>query len=226
VPNELPPLADLTALVRRLGITGGPGERIVIYGEDEGLLAARAYVALDYLGLAGSAALLDGRRAAWESEQRPLTADVPVVASSSVVPRLEPDRVVGLNVVQDVSYALESLPAAQVALIDARPAAQYTGADPGDAVARPGHIPGAANVFWKDNLQGPGAPRLRAPEELRALYARAGVAPGDVVVTYCRTGAQASYTYFVLAYLGYDVHLYDGSFVEWSAAPGTAVGSG
>ena len=45
-------------------------------------------------------------------------------------------------------------------------------------------------------------PRLRSADELRARYVALGVAPDDVVVAYCRTGLQASYTYFVLAYLG------------------------
>ena len=223
VPNELPPLTELTALVRRVGINGEPAERIVVYGEDEGLEAARVYFALDYLGLAGRAALLDGQWAAWQSEQRPGTTEVPAVVPSNVVPRPEPGRIVALNEVADLSWAAASLPAAPVALIDARPAAQYTGDEATEGVPRPGHIPGAANVFWKDNLQSGPVPRLRPPDELRALYANAGVAPGDVAVSYCRTGGQAAHTYFVLSYLGYDVRLYDGSFAEWSAAPGTEV---
>ena len=223
VPSELPPLVDLTALVRRLGITGEAGERIVIYDEDEGLLAARVYVALDYLGLAGRAALLDGQWAAWRAEQRPADAEQPTAQASRVVPRPDPSRVVARDAVADLSFARTSLPGAHVALVDARPAAQFTGAEPGDGVGRPGHIPGAVNVFWKDQLQGGEVPRLRPADELRALYARAGVVPGDLVVAYCRTGVQAAYTYFVLRYLGYDAHLYDASFVAWSADPDTAV---
>ena len=36
------------------------------------------------------------------------------------------------------------------------------------------------------------------------------------LITYCRSGMEASMTYFVLRYLGFDPSLYDGSFVEWS----------
>lgn len=220
VPNEMPPLDELTALVRRLGITGEPGERIVIYDQEEGLSAARTYVALDYLGLAERAALLDGHWAGWQAEQRPVTAEAPQVAVSSVVPHLRRDRIVDRSAVADITRAPRSAPATRVALVDARPPLQFAGTEASEGVPRPGHIPGALGAFWKDDLQGGAVPRLRSTTELYARYAALGVGPGDVVVAYCRTGAQASHTYFVLSYLGYDVRLYDGSFAEWSAGPG------
>lgn len=79
-----------------------------------------------------------------------------------------------------------------------------------------GHIPGAVNVPMGANLKADGT--LRPVGELRALYERAGVTKDCVNVAYCRTGMLSSVTYFVLAYLGYDAALYDGSFVEWSNA--------
>ena len=45
---------------------------------------------------------------------------------------------------------------------------------------------------------------------------QAGVKPGAQIVTYCRTGGQASFLYTVARHLGYDVRLYDGSFIDWS----------
>jgi 3-mercaptopyruvate sulfurtransferase SseA/uncharacterized membrane protein YedE/YeeE len=222
VPNEMPSVEELTVLVRRLGITGDPGERIVIYGEDEGLLAARVFVALDSLGLAGNVALLDGQWAGWQAEGRPVTTEVRAVGASSDEPRPRPERIATLATVADLSRRATASPDAPIALVDARPRAQFDGSEAGEGVPRPGHVPGAVNAFWKEDLQS-GVPRLRAADELRARYAALGVAPDDVVVAYCRTGVQASHTYFVLAYLGYDVRLYDGSFAEWSAAPGMPV---
>ncbi len=58
--------------------------------------------------------------------------------------------------------------------------------------------------------------RLKEAPVLRTLLGRAGLAPGREVVTYCQTGVQASYLYFVARYLGYSPKLYDGSFIEWS----------
>lgn len=223
VPNEMPSAEALTALVRRLGITGAPDERIVIYGEDEGLLSARVFAALDSLGLAGRASLLDGQWAAWQVEGRPVTAEAPRVVASSVVPRARPERIASLAEVEALSRQVTASPDALVALVDARPRAQFEGTEPGEGVSRPGHIPGAVAAFWKEDLRAGEVPRLRSVDELRARYAALGVTPDDVVVAYCRTGVQASFTYFVLAYLGYDVRLYDGSFAEWSAAPGTPV---
>jgi thiosulfate/3-mercaptopyruvate sulfurtransferase len=61
-----------------------------------------------------------------------------------------------------------------VAFIDARPPEQYSGAEPGEGVQRPGHIPGAKNLFWQNTLLTPANPVLRSPEVLRALYRLAG----------------------------------------------------
>lgn len=61
---------------------------------------------------------------------------------------------------------------------------------------------------------------------LRALFTAAGAAPGDTVVTYCRTGVQASHAYFVARLLGYTVRLYDGSFTDWSRDASLPVESG
>ena len=223
IPNEFPPVDDLTALVRRLGITGAPGERIVIYGDDEGLFAARVFVALDSIGLAERASLLDGQWAAWQAEERPTVAEVREVVASGVVPPVRPERVADRATVAKLSQAATSPAGARVALVDARPRAQFDGGEAGEGIERPGHIPGAVSAFWKEDLQDGKIPRLRAPDELRARYAALGVVPDGVVVAYCRTGVQASYTYFVLAYLGYDVRLYDGSFAEWSAAADTPI---
>jgi thiosulfate/3-mercaptopyruvate sulfurtransferase len=112
------------------------------------------------------------------------------------------------------------------ALIDARPVEEYTGAKPGDGVPRGGHIPGAVNVFWRQNLQSRENPVLRSVAELRKLYEEAGALPGRTLVTYCRTGGQASHAYFTLKYLGYDVIMYDGSFFEWSNTQGTPIIAG
>jgi 3-mercaptopyruvate sulfurtransferase SseA len=59
---------------------------------------------------------------------------------------------------------------------------------------------------------------LKSPEELRKLLANAGAASNKTNVAYCEVGLQASFTYFVLKYLGYDAYNYDGSFAEWSKA--------
>lgn len=75
-------------------------------------------------------------------------------------------------------------------------------------------------MFWEQNLKDPDelAQMLKDPQELRRMYAAAGVVPGKKVISYCEVGQQASYTYFIARYLGYDAAMYDGSWSEWSSA--------
>jgi len=95
-----------------------------------------------------------------------------------------------------------------IALVDSRPLRRY----------RSGHLAGSAPMFWEMALQGPENPLLRSPHELRKLLAERGITPGKKIVSYCEVGWQASYTYFIAKYLGYDAAMYDGSYVEWNAA--------
>lgn len=221
IANELPPMEHLWKLVRRAGIN--TGDRIVLYSEDGGLAAARAFVVLDYLGLGDRAALLDGGLRQWLREKRPVT-DAPVrVPPSHWEPKFRPEIVVTLEQVRDASWIRMNSTRPAVALVDSRPADQFTGEVPGPDIARPGRIPGAVNLFWEDHLQSRERPLLRSMEELRNRYRALGLKDGDLVIVYCRTGGQASHGYFVLRMLGYDVRIYDGSFSEWQSRADTPV---
>jgi thiosulfate/3-mercaptopyruvate sulfurtransferase len=61
--------------------------------------------------------------------------------------------------------------------------------------------------------------KFKSVETLSQLFTVAGVKKGDSVTTYCHIGQQASLLYFVARYLGYDAHVYDGSFEDWSRRP-------
>ena len=90
-------------------------------------------------------------------------------------------------------------------------------------IPRPGHIPGAVNLFWQQGQVNKDDMSLLSETQLRRLYENAGVKSDKPVITYCNTGMQASQSYFTLKYLGYDVKMYDGSFSEWSEAKETEV---
>ena len=224
VPNELAPVAELQKLFERLGI--GDDTRIVLYGDNSGLSAARAYFTLDYLGHGGRAALLDGGLEKWKTERRAISTDVVEQRPARFTPRVRAGAITNLDVVRDLSWTATNVNSPNVVLIDARPVDEYTGTNPGEGVPRGGHIPGAANVFWMQNVVSRENPVLRSPAELSKLYEEAGAQHDRTVVAYCRTGGQASHAYFTLKYLGYDVVMYDGSFFEWSNTEGAAIVAG
>ena len=203
IPNEFPAPDTLAALLAAAGVHGG---RYLIVGDP--IPAGRAYAAFDYLGWGDRAALLDGGPGALPV---PRPAEAPAASHPAIPPvQVRPDMIV------DAAWVHARLQDPDVAILDARPPAEFSGATPGDGVERPGHIPGARNVFWQTLVHSQADPRLKSDAELRRIFAAAGVGPGDTVVAYCRTGGQASFLYAVARHLGYDVKLYDGSYVDWS----------
>jgi thiosulfate/3-mercaptopyruvate sulfurtransferase len=204
--NELPPVAHLDSVFEALGVSDDT--HVIIYGPP--LLAARTFFTLDYLGHGDRAALLNGGLEGWKEEGRPLSTEEPQVTRTTFTLHPQPERVV------DAEWVERHLDDPRVALIDARPEDQFTGAVAGAGIPRPGHIPGAGNLYWEKLIVSTEHPVLEDPERLYALFHEAGVEPGDTVITYCRTGMQASFAYFVSRYLGYETGMYDGSFMDWS----------
>jgi thiosulfate/3-mercaptopyruvate sulfurtransferase len=217
-PNELPPVASLEALFTRLGI--GDRQRIILYSRDP-ILATRAWFTLDYLGQGRRTAILDGGYAKWVAEERPIETNASSFGAAAFHARPNPQSVASLALVRKL-VGLSEVLAPRLAVIDARSPEQYCGEIAGAQVARAGRIPGAVNVPWNENLTADQS-RFLPERELREIYESAGVTKETSNIVYCRSGMQASLTYFVLTYLGYNAVLYDGSFVEWSNAPDTIV---
>src|SRR5262249_3091435 len=186
VANELPAAADLQKVFEQLGV--GDAGRIAIYGENSGLLAARAYFTLDYLGHGDRAALLDGGIEKWKAEQLPVDTKTAAPASAKFTPRPHPQIVANLDAMRELSRAAANSDGAAAAIIDSRPTEQYLG----NQTPRSGHIPGAVNVYWMTQLTGKDIPSLKSADELRKLYESAGLKPGQKAVAYCYSGMQAS----------------------------------
>lgn len=210
VPYELPPVADLKRVFESAGLTDR--SRVVLYGERYGLFAARAYFTLDYLGLGDRTALLDGGLEKWKTENRPLSSETPKPVAGKLT--IKPNPAISLSVhdMQDLALAK----ADSAAILDARPTDEFTGAKLSEEVSKAGHIPHAAGLFWMKNLESTANPVLLPEGDLRRMYAALGATPQKKIVTYCRTGMQSSFDYFVAKYLGYQAGMYDGSFFEWS----------
>jgi len=209
IPNELPPVEELRKVFAAAGV--GNQSRVVLYGERFNLFAARAYFTLDYLGVAGHAALLDGGIEKWTAEHRPLSTETPKVKPAVLTIAPRPETLVDTAALRELAKK-----AGAVTLIDARPTKEFTGEQLSEDVTKAGHIPGAGSLFWMDMLVSRENPVLKSEADLRRMYAEAHAAPEHKLVTYCRTGMQSSFDYFVAKYLGYDPSMYDASFFEWS----------
>jgi thiosulfate/3-mercaptopyruvate sulfurtransferase len=110
-------------------------------------------------------------------------------------------------------------------LLDARAPERYRGeVEPLDPVA--GHIPGALNRFFKDNLAGDG--RFRPAAELRAAFSGLlGMAPPADAVHSCGSGVTACHNLLAMEHAGLvGSALYGGSWSEWSSDPTRPVARG
>jgi thiosulfate/3-mercaptopyruvate sulfurtransferase len=200
--------AEYAAWMGRVGLV--PDREVVVYDRQSGMFAVRAWWVLRWMGHA-KVTLLDGGLQAWQQAGGALTAEV--VAPTAAAPY--PDRAPALATLDGdaLQARLE-----QATVIDARAPERYRGeVEPLDAVA--GHIPGALNRFFKDNLQADGrfkpAPQLRS--EFEALLA--GRDP-ESVVHQCGSGVTACHNMLAMEVAGLPAApLYPGSWSEWSADP-------
>jgi thiosulfate/3-mercaptopyruvate sulfurtransferase len=207
---ELPPVAQLKAAFEKLGVTDK--SRIIVYfSKDWVTPTARVFMTLDYLGLGERTSILDGGLPAWRAEGRPVTAELREPKAGHLTPRPNTKLVV------DASWVSANINKAGVAILDARAPQFYTGAEVG-RMPRGGHIPSARNIPFSSLVEDSNN-RFKSVAALRELFDAADVKQGETVATYCHIGQQASLLYFVARYLGYDAHLYDGSFEDWSHRP-------
>jgi thiosulfate/3-mercaptopyruvate sulfurtransferase len=185
------------------GVT--PDRPVVVYEDDSGVRAARAFWFLEYLGHP-DVRLLDGGVRAWSRGSGPMTTECVTPAPSEWHGTPQAER---LATWQDVRDRLGS---PDVTVLDTRSEAEYFG----ELVRarRGGAIPGAINVEWKRNLREDGT--FKSPDELAAMYAAAGITPDREVVTYCQGGYRAAHAYIALELLGFPrVRNYTGSWKEW-----------
>jgi thiosulfate/3-mercaptopyruvate sulfurtransferase len=187
---------------------------LVLYGDKNNWWAAYALWVCTLFGHP-DLRLIDGGRAKWLAEGRPVTTDAPSRTRTDY-PVI--DREDGpIRAFRDQVIAHLGRP-----MIDVRSPGEYSGEllhmpdYPQEGALRGGHIPGAKNVPWSRAAADDATFRTR--DELEAIYAgEAGLRPDDDVVVYCRIGERSSHTWFVLHHLlGYArVRNYDGSWTEW-----------
>jgi len=200
-------IADIVA---DAGIT--PDDDVVVYGEGSNLWETYAIYTLTAIGHEGTVALLDGGYRVWAAADGAIETGTPDSKSATYDPQLD------MDVVATRSRVAESVSAdgAAVQLVDNRRPVEYYGTEEDDRVSRHGHIPGAINVEFGQNLLRNGE-RLRDPEELETLwFDDAGLDPSVETISYCTTAVRGSVGWFVMSQLGFeDVRNYEGSWYDW-----------
>ena len=207
---EMPAVAALRDALAGYGISDR--SRIIVYvGKASVQSGTRVVFTLDYAGLGSRTSLLDGGMPAWTKDGHAITKDPTPVRMGTLSPlRINP-------IVVDAPFVKTHLQTPKFAVVDARAAAFYSGAQPGQSMQGPlraGHIAGALSVPFTDVLNP--QLQLKSAEELAALFTKAGVKSGDTVIAYCHIGQQATAVLLAARSLGYSVLLYDGSFEDWS----------
>ena len=210
------PLRDVFSVtVGRLGIT--PATQVVAYDQQGGMYAARLWWMLRWLGHA-QVAVLDGGVAAWQAAGGALHTTAPPLSAAPAYPA--GTALAGSVDADQVMARLGKLP-----LLDARAAERFRGeVEPLDAQA--GHIPGARNRFFKDNLDASG--HFKAADVLRAEFAALlGRAQATEVVHQCGSGVTACHNLLAMEVAGLPGSLlYPGSWSEWSADPARPLAQG
>jgi thiosulfate/3-mercaptopyruvate sulfurtransferase len=213
--NGRHPWPERERLAARLGEVGiGPQTQVVVYDDAQGMIAGRLWVLLRWLGH-DRVAVLDGGLQAWLAAGGAMTVLPPSVHAVA----FEANEGDGPVTTNDV---LERLGTPGMRLVDARSPDRFRGENETiDPVG--GHIPGAVNRFFRDNLQTDG--RCKPAAELRAewLAVLAGVQP-EQVVHQCGSGVSACHNMLAMEIAGLPgSRLYAGSWSEWCADPGRPV---
>lgn len=215
-----PDAAGFLATLDRWGV--GPGDQVVAYDDGDGSIAARLWCLLRFHGHP-EAAVLDGGWTRWTALGLPVEAGawepprrrMHESPGHGVSPPSRLPRVLGADEVQ------AHLDAGGL-LVDARAAPRFRGdVEPIDRVA--GHVPGAVNRPFADNLQADG--RFKAPAELASGFAGL-LGPRDPasLVSMCGSGVTACHHLLAMAHAGLPVgRLYAGSWSGWSADPARPV---
>ncbi|MEW6323389.1 MAG: sulfurtransferase [Acidobacteriota bacterium] len=217
--NGRHPLPSPEQAAARFGALGiGPGCQVIAYDADMSMYAARLWWMLRWLGH-DAVAVLDGGLARWAADGYPLRGGRESWTPATFRPAPRRDWCVSAR---DVAAGLG---AGGPLLVDARASDRFRGENETiDPVA--GHIPGARNYFYQQNLDP--QQRFRSPEALRAAWTAvlAGRDPRESVM-YCGSGVTACHNLLALEVAGLPgARLFAGSWSEWSQDPARPIATG
>jgi thiosulfate/3-mercaptopyruvate sulfurtransferase len=215
--HPLPTVEDASSTFSEMGI--GPGIRVVAYDSAGGALAAsRLWWILRWLGHE-AAAVLDGGWQGWQREGLPITSGIEKRPNQKFLPAPMKEMIAYSEQVQAVMSGDSQK------LVDARTPDRFRGENEViDPVA--GHIPGALNMPYTENLDSEG--RFLSPEEIRRRYKRLlGDFPEEKTIHYCGSGVTSAHNLLALVHAGLKMpRLYAGSWSEWINDPKSPVAQG
>ncbi|HEY5683405.1 MAG TPA: sulfurtransferase [Sulfuricaulis sp.] len=213
------PLPYPNGLAEKLGRWGiDKTSQVVVYDDTFGAIAARLWWLMRWLGHE-AVALLDAGYPKWVREKRPVTTDLPKIEPTQFHPTINHSMCVDADNVMDMTRTKSGL------LLDARAEERFRGeVELLDKVA--GHIPGATNMPYEDNLDFSG--EFMSDEALREHYQSVlGQVPPDKVVNMCGSGVTACHSVLAMEHAGLSgAKLYAGSWSEWITDPKRPVAKG
>jgi thiosulfate/3-mercaptopyruvate sulfurtransferase len=214
-PGQPAPAHQLEKLLSRKGV--GSHDTIVIYSDQ--CDHTRLWWLLAHYGLPISRMrLLDGGYEAWKAKGYPTQLTSPHFKAATFRFPAGSRKDFLWAGLEDVTQALA---APGKAVLDVRPLRLYLGEQTKEGAARPGHIPGAVGIPWQENLEasGPLKGHWKSAAELKKLYASRGITPDEDIYIYSHSNRSASFALVSLDLAGYPLerlHIYSGSWVEWS----------
>ena len=213
--HPLPDRQQFVQAMRDLGINNDT--QVVAYDAHGGMYAARLWWLLRWIGHS-DVAVLDGGMAAWQALGETLTSETPAPAAPGNIQDLS-----SLVKTVDAQALLDNLKSQTLQVVDARAPDRFRGENETiDAVG--GHIPGAKNRFFKDNLQADG--HFKSATQLREEWLSV-VGDPQAAVMQCGSGVTACHNLLALEVAGLPgAHLYPGSWSEWSSDPQRPVATG
>jgi thiosulfate/3-mercaptopyruvate sulfurtransferase len=212
--HPLPQRDDFIAAMQALGINANT--QVVAYDAHGGMFAARLWWLLRWVGHV-QVAVLDGGLPAWQAQGGRLSSELPVITAGNL--QVQASLVTTI----DADALLANIAQPLLSVIDARSADRYRGENETlDAVG--GHIPGAKNRFFKDNLNVDGS--FKSPQTLRNEWSALLTNPQTTVMQ-CGSGVTACHNLLALEVAGLPgARLYPGSWSEWSSDPTRPVATG
>jgi thiosulfate/3-mercaptopyruvate sulfurtransferase len=213
--NGRHPLPDRQMLAQKLGAAGVSRQtQVVVYDDAGGMIAGRLWWLLRWLGHE-RVALLDGGINQWIKQRRPLSTEVAQFAPAVF-------ELSQRDCTASTSEVLGNLDGGELCVVDARSPDRFRGEnetlDPAG-----GHIPGARNRFFRDNLDAEGCFRPAAELRKEFLGLLAGVEPRQVVMQ-CGSGVSACHNLLAMEIAGLTgARLYPGSWSEWCSDPARPV---